>query len=239
MPERPLRRLVERLLRVASSAADDLPTDGELLNHYLHRRDQAAFELLVRRHGALVLGVCRRVLRDAHAAEDAFQATFLVLACKARSVRQQTIAAWLHRVALRIALRARRGQARRAIRERPLLQEPMVAEVDRQEGPELRSILDDELARLPERLRLPVLLCYVEGHTTAQVAKLLHCPRGTVLSRLATARQRLSLRLAKRGVGLAAAGVAVALAESAASGAATLTESSMNCCARSPMSSAN
>ncbi len=223
MPERLLRQLVERLWKAASPATADLPTDGELLDHYLRCRDQAAFELLVRRHGALVLGVCRRVLRDAHTAEDAFQATFLVLACKARSVRQQTIAAWLHRVALRIALRARRGAARRATRERPLLQEPIVEEVDRLAGPELRSILDDELARLPERLRLPVLLCYVEGHTTAHAAKLLNCPRGTVLSRLAAARQRLSLRLAKRGVGLAAAGVAVGLTESAASGAVSAT----------------
>jgi RNA polymerase sigma factor (sigma-70 family) len=212
MSQRLLRWLVDRLRAAAGPAPENGVTDGELLDRYDRGRDQAAFELLVRRHGALVLGVCRRVLRDAHAAEDAFQATFLILARKMRSVRRRaTIAGWLYRVALRVAVRARRGVRREA----PLVKEPAVEEPDRLAGQELRAVLDDELGRLPERFRLPVLLCYVEGHTTEQAARMLGCPRGTVLSRLATARKRLCARLARRGVELPAAGVAVVLAEQA------------------------
>jgi RNA polymerase sigma factor (sigma-70 family) len=214
MPERLLRRLVNRLWANVP-AAGDLPSDGELLDRYSCGRDEAAFELLVRRHGALVLGVCRRTLHDEHAAEDAFQATFLVLARKARSVRQATVAGWLYRVALRVALRARQTAARRTIRQQPFEHEPSAADPDRLAAGELRAVLDDELGRLPERFRLPVLLCYVEGHTTEQAARLLGCPRGTVLSRLATARKRLASRLARRGVGLPVAGLAAGLAESA------------------------
>jgi RNA polymerase sigma factor (sigma-70 family) len=166
-----------------------------------------------------VLGVCRRTLRDEHAAEDAFQATFLVLARKARSVRQATVAGWLYRVALRIALRARQGAARRAVRELPLVSEPTAEPPDPLAGDDLRAVLDDELGRLPERFRLPVLLCYVEGHTTEQAARLLGCPRGTVLSRLATARQRLGGRLRRRGVGLAMVSLTAGLAEPALSAA--------------------
>jgi RNA polymerase sigma factor (sigma-70 family) len=212
MPERLLRQLVDRL----RAAAGPDSGDGELIDRYLRGRDQAAFELLVRRHGALVLGVCRRVLRDAHAAEDAFQATFLVLARKMHSVRQRaTIAGWLYRVALRVAVRARRGLRR----EEPLMKEPAVEEPDGLAGQEVRSALDDELGRLPERFRLPVLLCYVEGHTTEQAARLLGCPRGTVLSRLATARKRLAARLARRGFALPVAGLALLLAEPTVSAA--------------------
>jgi RNA polymerase sigma factor (sigma-70 family) len=214
MPERLFRRLVQRL-RADALNAGELPTDGDLLDRYLRGRDEAAFELLVRRHGALVLGVCRRTLQDTHAAEDAFQATFLVLARKARSVRQTTVAGWLYRVALRVAVRARHGALRRGLREQPLAHEPAAAEPDRLAGIELRAVLDDELRRLPERFRLPVLLCYVEGQTTEQAARLLGCPRGTVLSRLATARKRLRGRLLRRGVGVPAVALTAALAEPA------------------------
>jgi RNA polymerase sigma factor (sigma-70 family) len=209
MPDRLLRQLIDQL-RAAVGPAADVPTDGELLDRYRLGRDEAAFELLVRRHGALVLGVCRRVLRDAHLAEDAFQATFLILARKIRSVRRRaTIAGWLYRVALRVALRARQGVSRGT----PLVEEPAVEEPDLLAWRDLRPVLDEELARLPERLRLPALLCYVEGHTAAQAARLLGCPRGTVLSRLATARARLRARLTRRGVELSVAGLAVGLSE--------------------------
>jgi RNA polymerase sigma factor (sigma-70 family) len=214
MSERLFHRLVKRL-RTAGPGVGDLPTDGDLLDRYLRARDESAFELLVRRHGALVLGVCRRTLRDNHAAEDAFQATFLILARKASSVRQATVAGWLYRVALRVALRSRQSAARRSSREQPIINEPSVEEPDPFTGSELRAVLDDELRRLPERFRLPVLLCYVEGNTTEQAAQLLGCPRGTILSRLATARKRLSRRLLRRGVGVPAAGLAAALAEPA------------------------
>jgi RNA polymerase sigma factor (sigma-70 family) len=210
MPDRLLRQLIDHLRAVVGPAAADALTDGELLDRYRLGRDEAAFELLVRRHGSLVLGVCRRVLRDAHLAEDAFQATFLILARKMRSVRRRaTLAGWLYRVALRVALRARRGRDRSP----PLAEEPAVEEPDLLAWRDLRPVLDEELARLPERLRLPVLLCYVEGHTTAQAARLLGCPRGTILSRLATARARLRDRLVRRGVELSLAGLAVGLAE--------------------------
>jgi RNA polymerase sigma factor (sigma-70 family) len=219
MSEALLRRLVDRIWRAAGGVPGDLPTDGKLLDRYVRFRDEAAFELMVRRHGELALGVCRRMLRDEHAAEDAFQATFLVLARKARSVRQRTVAGWLNRVAQRIALRARRATVQRGLREQPIMREPAVEEPDRLAGQELRSVLDDELGRLPERLRLPVLLCYLEGYTTEQAARLLVCPRGTILSRLATARKRLSERLTSRGVGLPASALVVGLAEQAWSAA--------------------
>jgi RNA polymerase sigma factor (sigma-70 family) len=210
MSDRLLRQLIDHLRAVVGPANADAPTDGELLDRYRLGRDEAAFELLVRRHGSLVLGVCRRVLRDAHLAEDAFQATFLILARKLRSVRRRaTLAGWLYRVALRVALRARRGMSR----GQPLVEEPAVEQPDLLAWRDLRPVLDEELARLPERLRLPVLLCYVEGHTAAQAARLLGCPRGTVLSRLATARGRLRTRLIRRGVELSVAGLAARLSE--------------------------
>jgi RNA polymerase sigma factor (sigma-70 family) len=204
MTDRPFRRLLGLVRRAAD--ADGPAPDERLLERFAAERDEAAFEVLVWRHGPMVLGVCRRVLGDAHAAEDAFQATFLALARQARSVRRGTaLAGWLHRVARRVALRARHAAARRTWHERRAAVSGIAAG---EPAGDLRAVLDEELDRLPARLRLPVVLCYLEGRSTAEAARRIGCPRGTVLSRLAAARSKLRARLVRRGLAPAAGGLA-------------------------------
>jgi RNA polymerase sigma factor (sigma-70 family) len=201
MADAPLRLLLRQLRR--GRAAPDAAGDAELLDRFVRGRDEAAFELLVWRHGSLVYNVCRRVLRDAHDAEDAFQATFLVLARKAESVgRGEALAGWLYRVAYRAALRARSRAGPAPAADLP---EPAAAPSEEALWRDLRPVLDEEIGRLPEKYRLPVVLCYLSGLTTEEAARRLGIPRGTVLSRLAWARERLRGRLSLRGVTLSAA----------------------------------
>jgi RNA polymerase sigma factor (sigma-70 family) len=207
--------LVRRLRDLAEPAAGERPTDAELLARFADRRDPAAFELLVWRYAALVWGTCRRVLRRPDDAEDAFQATFLLLLRKAGSVRRRdALPGWLHRVALRAALRARAAVARRALREQSdpaaVAEAPSTAGDPAEATGELRELLDEEIDRLPPKLRAAVVLCYLDGCPTAEAARALGCPRGTVLSRLAAARERLRRRLIRRGVAPAVAAAAVA-----------------------------
>ncbi|HEY1187377.1 MAG TPA: sigma-70 family RNA polymerase sigma factor [Gemmata sp.] len=192
-----VRGLLDRLLaRQRETAGDGVP-DAELLRRFARERDEAAFELLVWRHGPMVLDLCRRAVRDEQRAEDAFQAVFLVLARKAGGVRGN-LGGWLFRVARRVAHRA----ATRHTATAPPLETAAPALPDPVERAELYALLDDAIARLPERLRKPVVLCYLGGHSTEDAARELGCPRGTVLSRLATARKCLAKRLARRGVTL-------------------------------------
>jgi RNA polymerase sigma factor (sigma-70 family) len=189
-------RRILGVLRRCPEAGDPLP-DGELLARFAASRDQGAFELLVWRHAAMVFGVCRRALKCEHDAEDAFQAVFLVLARKAGSVRGANVAGWLFRVARRVSAKA----ARRVPPSQELAVDPVAAALpDEVERGELRALLDAEIARLPERFRLPVLLCYLGGLSTEDAARQLRVPRGTILSRLSTARDRLAARLTRRGV---------------------------------------
>jgi RNA polymerase sigma factor (sigma-70 family) len=176
-------------------------TDRQLLARFAAQRDQGAFSALVRRHGPLVLGVCRRVLRDVHAAEDAFQATFLLLARKAGSLASpERLSSWLHGVACRVATRARSQESRRRHRERNApIPGPTVPD-DAIDWRDLRAMLDEEVNRLPARQREAVVLCYLEGQTNAQAALSLGCPRGSVATLLARARHRLRQRLAGRGL---------------------------------------
>jgi RNA polymerase sigma factor (sigma-70 family) len=192
--------------------------DADLLARFQRDGDGAAFELLLWRHGPMVMGVCRHVLRDAHAAEDAFQATFLALARKAGSIgRRESVAGWLYTVAYRVALRARASRARLAAREvtpgGPWPTEPACRPDDGPEWRELRPLLQAEVDRLPPKFRAVVVLCYLEGRTNEEAAAQLGCPKGTVLSRLARARERLRGRLSARGVTLAAAPLAFLLSE--------------------------
>jgi RNA polymerase sigma factor (sigma-70 family) len=187
--------------------------DAELLRRFVAARDEAAFEVLVWRHGPVVLGVCQRLLGDAHAAEDAFQATFLALAREAGRVsRGGAVGGWLYRVAYRVALKAKRRTARQAEceRRRPLPDSALPPED--LAWRDLRPVLDDEINRLPAKYRQPVLLCYLEGKTNTEAARLLGCPAGTVATRLAWARARLRGRLTRRGVSLPAAALGLALA---------------------------
>jgi RNA polymerase sigma factor (sigma-70 family) len=192
-------------------------TDGELLEHFLTQHEEAAFEALVRRHGPMVLGVCRRVLRNVHDAEDAFQATFLVLVHKAGSiVPRDTVGNFLYGVAYRTALKARALAARRHSKERQVRDMPQPA---RESAPDdrldLQPHLDQELARLRDKYRAPLVLCDLEGKTRGEAARLLGVAEGTLSSRLARARRMLAGRLATRGVTLSASTLAVALSREA------------------------
>jgi RNA polymerase sigma factor (sigma-70 family) len=191
--------------------------DAELLRRFAFGRDEIAFELLVWRHGAMVLRVCRGVLRDHAAAEDAFQATFLALARSAASVARRTSpVAWLYRVAYRIALNARTADARRSAREAQATPRPESSAVDTVvAAAELAALLHEEVNRLAHRYRKPVILCYLEGKTHEDAARELGWPKGTVSGRLARARDILRRRSLRRGVTLPAAGLAVAFAETA------------------------
>jgi RNA polymerase sigma factor (sigma-70 family) len=183
-------------------------SDGELLERFSTSRGgsgQAAFEEIVNRHGAMVLGVCRRVLADRQAAEDAFQATFLVLALRAGSIRKpESVGPWLHGVAARVALRGAAQTRRR--RERPLAEahQPGADSAD-PDLTEIRSVLDEELERLPEKYRRPVVLCYLEGQTQEEAAQVLGWTKGTVSGRLARAKDMLRGRLERRGLAPTAA----------------------------------
>ncbi len=174
---------------------------GPLLERFASGGDPAAFEALVSRHGPMVLGTCRRMLSDPLDVEDAFQATFLVLARKAGSIGDaDRLGPWLHGVARRVAARSRALSSRRKAFERPG-GDDLAFEADCPvEGGELREVLDEELARLPEKYRAPLVLCYLEGLTHDEAAEHLRWPVGTVRSRLAGGRDRLRIRLARRGL---------------------------------------
>jgi RNA polymerase sigma factor (sigma-70 family) len=207
-----LVRFIRRL-----AGADPGP-DGQLVQRFAASRDEAAFAALVQRHGSMVLGICQRLLNDAHDAEDAFQATFLVLARKADSIRRHaSVASWLYGVAYRTATKARVAAARRRAAERQAAPVRSAEPDSAQEAlwRDLRPVLDEELERLPEKCRAPVVLCYLEGKTTEEAALTLGCPRGTLLSRLAWARERLRARLTRRGVTLSAGSLATALTQNA------------------------
>ncbi|MBP3954149.1 RNA polymerase sigma factor [Gemmata sp. G18] len=190
-------------------------TDAELLAHFATTKDAAAFELLVRRHGALVLGVCRRVTRNAQDAEDAFQATFLVLAQKAHSLRNAALLGnWLYGVAFRVAWRARRSAARRSTREVTMSNLPdYPAPAQLGAMPELAPILDEELAALAECYREAIVLCDLRGASREEAATALGIPEGTLSSRLANGRKKLAARLTKRGIALSVAILPVAVSE--------------------------
>jgi RNA polymerase sigma factor (sigma-70 family) len=203
-----------RRLRGGGPAGGGEPTDAELLERFVTRQEESAFEAVVRRHGPMVLGVCRHLLQDAHDAEDAFQATFLVLVSKAASIRNRTLLAnWLYCVAYRVATRARSQAARRRARQTQGVE--MVAAEPPPEGvgPELRPALYEELNRLPEKYRAPVVLCYMQGKTNTEAARQLAWPVGTVKGRLNRARTLLRTRLARRGLALSAGALAAALTQ--------------------------
>jgi RNA polymerase sigma factor (sigma-70 family) len=194
--------------------------DRQLLTRFAASRDEAAFTALVQRHGGMVLGVCRRVLANAADADDAFQATFLVLVRKAASIRQpELLANWLYGVAFRTARTARAAAGRRASREKELLDMPDEERLEDQTRRELRWSLDEELVRLPDKYRLPIVLCYLEGRTKEEAAQALGWPHGTVSVRLARARELLRGRLSRRGLALPSTFLAACLFEESAAAA--------------------
>src|SRR5262249_22586788 len=192
-------------------------TDGELLGCFLSRRDESAFEALLRRHGPMVLGVCRRVLRNEADAEDAFQATFLVLVRKAATIRPRgMVGNWLYGVAHTTALKARAMNTRRLTREREAALPPKpeaTAETQRQ----LHALLDQELKVLPDKYRAAIVLCDLEGKTRQDAARHLGVPDGTLAARLARGRVMLAKRLTRRGLAVSGASLEVVMAQFAAS----------------------
>lgn len=187
-------------------------SDAEGLRRFADQRDEAAFAELVRRHGPAVLGACRRVLGNSPDADDAFQATFLVLARKAGEISNpELLGNWLYGVAYRAALRARTLAAKRRVRERPMIDLPDEEQVPGTDWADIRPILDDEINRLPHRHRTAFVLCHVEGRTAAEASAVLGCPEGTVHSRLSWARGRLRSRLSRRGLAAAVGVLAVLL----------------------------
>jgi RNA polymerase sigma factor (sigma-70 family) len=188
MADHSLRQAIRRLAGPAAAESD-----RELLDRWVTRHDHPAFELLVWRYGALVLNTCARILSPADA-EDAFQATFLVLARKANLAgRRGSLGGWLHRVAVRVAMTSRRQIARRPaslVNDTPQLREQEADVRSR----ELRAVLDEELDRLPDRLRRVFVLCHLQGMTVHAGAQLLDCKHGTVLSRLHRGRAQLLAR---------------------------------------------
>jgi RNA polymerase sigma factor (sigma-70 family) len=195
-------------------------TDGQLLRDYLSRRDEAALAALVRRHAPMVWGVCRRVLPNHHDAEDAFQATFLVLVRKAASVvPREMIANWLYGVAHQTARKARATAARRRGRERQVANMPEPAAAEQSLWRDLQPLLDDELSRLPDKYRAVLVLCDLGGKTRKEAARQLGCPEGTVAGRLARARAMLAKRLARHGLAVSVGALAAVLSQKGASAA--------------------
>jgi RNA polymerase sigma factor (sigma-70 family) len=192
-------------------------TDGQLLASFIDQKDEAAFEALVRRHGPMVFGVCRRVVGNHHDAEDAFQATFLVLARKASSVKpRERVANWLHGVALRTAMKVKAMTAKQGEREKHMTAMPEPEAAQQDQWRDLQPLLDQELNGLPENYRLPILLCDLEGKTIKDAAQQLGWPQGSLAGRLARGRKLLAKRLASRGVVLSAGSLAVVVSQNVA-----------------------
>ena len=200
--------------------------DAHLVARYVGARDDDAFAELVRRHGPMVRGVCRRVLGNPHDAEDAFQATFLILSRKAASIRGgDSLAGWLHRVALHAAIQLKRTISRRKDQS-ALPADVAQAERDEVSWREVRALVDEELARLPERFRQPLVLCYLEGKTRDEAAEELGWTLSTFRGRLERGRDRLRRRLERRGVTLSAALLATLVARHAEAALLTIHASS-------------
>jgi RNA polymerase sigma-70 factor (ECF subfamily) len=211
-----LGKVINHLRGLIRPHRDDAPTDAQLLQRFAASQEVEAFATLVCRHGGLVFGVCRRLLADEHDAEDAFQATFLVLARKAAAIRKPaSMASWLYGVAHRIARKAKADAARRRAHEQefvPMVPRDALAEVVWRE---LRPVLDEEINRLPGKYRDPIILCYLENKTNAEAARQLGWTKGTVSGRLARARELLRSRLVRRGLTLSGGLLASALAQNA------------------------
>ncbi len=242
---RTLRRDLETVFRAGTLAG---LSDGQLLDRFTARRgdtagggeaeSEAIFALLIERHGAMVLRVCRGVLGDRHEAEDALQATFLVLLRQARSIRNRdSLAAWLHGVAHRVAMCARSDAARRHARERRWFERRRAdsSDAERAAGElDLSETIHAELERLPERYRAPIVLCDLEGRSLDEAARQLDWPLGTIKSRLNRGRQRLRDRLLRRGVapGVAGAVLSGALSVQPAEAAAVVSAALVEATAR-------
>jgi RNA polymerase sigma factor (sigma-70 family) len=201
MPEKSIDPVLRHIRHLTGTQPILDLTDGQLLERFTTGHEEAAFDVLLQRHGSMVLGLCRRLLRHPHDAEDAFQAAFLVLVRKCGALdKNRSLGPWLYTVAYRIARRAQVDAARRVVQESQAA--PPAATLgpsEEVEARDFRAVLDKELSRLPEKYRAPLILCYLEGQTNAEAARQLGWTKGTVSGRLARARELLRERLARRG----------------------------------------
>jgi RNA polymerase sigma factor (sigma-70 family) len=211
-------RVVRYLRGLALGQGCAALTDGQLLEHFLGHRDDASFEALLRRHGPMVLGVCRRVLRNEADAADAFQATFLVLVRKAAAiVPRGMVGNWLYGVAHNTARKAKAMNSKRRAREREAGRRPR-PEPPPEDWQKLQAVLDDELSRLPEKYRAPIVLCELEGKPIKEAARQLGWAQGTLAGRLSRGRNLLAKRVARHGLTLAGGAVAALAGGSASAG---------------------
>jgi RNA polymerase sigma factor (sigma-70 family) len=218
MPTSQMSEVIQYLRRTALLPDGAGLTDGQLLSRFLERRDEDAFAALVKRHGPMVWGVCRRLLTSHHDAEDAFQATFLVLVRKAAKVfPRDKVANWLYGVAYMTAHRGRVAAAKARRREKQVAKMPETAVVEGDLWRDLQPLLDQELSRLPDAYREVIVLSDLEGKTRKEVARQLGLPEGTVASRLARARAMLAKRLARHGLAVSGGTLATVLTEKVAS----------------------
>lgn len=206
--------VIQYLYRLAGKPAGGDRSDADLLRRFSLHNDQYAFAAIVEKHGSMVWGVCRRVLRNVQDAEDAFQATFFVLVRKAGSLRQpDSLASWLYGVAYRTAIKARAIAAQRRFHETQAMSIQASRSGQEPIGADLKELLDEEVNRLPAKYRQPFILCYLTGKTNEEAARELSCAPGTIFSRLSRAREMLRSRLTRRGIFLSAAGLATAMSE--------------------------
>jgi RNA polymerase sigma factor (sigma-70 family) len=216
MATNPMAHVLRHLRRSVLQRPEDSLTDGQLLTCFTERRDEAAFAALVQRHAAMVWGVCRRLLGDDHDAEDAFQATFLVLVRKAASVvPRERVANWLYGVAHTTAVRAKSLKLRRRAKEKQVREMPEPETRPHEFANDLRLLLDAELTQLPAKYRAPVVLCDLEERTIKEAARQLGWPQGTVAGRLARARTMLAKRLARHGLAMSGGALAALLSQQA------------------------
>jgi RNA polymerase sigma factor (sigma-70 family) len=215
MPTDQMSKVCQQLRKVALRDGAGL-TDGQLLDCYVTCHEEAALAALVRRHGSMVWGVCFSILRNHHDAEDAFQASFLVLLRKAAFIiPREMVANWLYGVAHQTALKARGTIAKRKTREKQVMAMPEQALTQPNVWHDLQPLLDAELVLLPDKYRIALVLCDLEGKTRKQVAWQLGCPEGTIAARVSRARAMLAKRLAKRGITLSCGTFAVSLWQNA------------------------
>ena len=216
MAQKGIRSVLQQLQRAVLGKEEGAGDDAQLLAAFVQDGSEIALEVLMRRHGPMVMGVCHRVLQDQHDAEDAYQATFLVLARKGRSLRNaHLVGNWLYGVAYRCALHIRSANLRRRANEKQVVNMPEPAVSLESSGPDLRPVMDAELEKLPEKYRVPLVLCDLEGRQRREVARQLGLAEGTLSSRLATGRRLLAKRLSRRGLTLSGGMLAVLLAQQA------------------------
>jgi RNA polymerase sigma factor (sigma-70 family) len=237
--------LLRHLRGLAAVHGPAVPADRELVQRFAARADEDAFAALLSRHGPMVLRVCRRVLHHLQDAEDAFQATFLVLARKASTLRrQESVGNWLYGVAYRVALNSRAAAARRRAHESRTAPDAPADPLTEISVREAQALLDEELARLPAKYRAPLVLCCLEGLARDEAARQLDWPVGTLKSRLERGRQLLRCRLTRRGLTLPAAfgaallGRDLAQAELPAALARATLQGALGCVARTAAASA-